>query len=199
MNQNARQRGELFGDLVEPVAVAPGIHRCRRDAEVPPGAVFKEIVLLPAIELRVEGDLEPGHRGARDEMAARVEAHDLLQRAAIERLANRPRLVAELPQIGPAEVFHPDQPFLGIVMEDRGNAHAERVQKRGDLAIMPVLVPLVAVFDEDERAFAAHGDAVIFAVRPAFFQRLDADAVAEEFRKTGGGMVEKSVGDHGGI
>lgn len=58
MDQTARLRGEMRGNLQKPRAVDVAIHLFRRKAEVPPEAVLDEIVLLPFIKRDIEFLLE---------------------------------------------------------------------------------------------------------------------------------------------
>ena len=140
MDEDARQGGQQLGNFAKPPAIRLGEER-GIGFEIALGAVFEEVVLLPPVEVGIERVLEPGTRaiGAR----SRVQANDLFEGAVVQRAADGPRFVPEMPEIDFAQVFHPDQALVTVVVVNRGHAHAETVQKGGDVAIVAVFFPLI--------------------------------------------------------
>src|SRR5437868_10760571 len=69
-------------------------------------------------------------------------------------------------------------------------------QKLRDLDVMPVLFPLEAVLNQDDRLIGRTTDPVKFPIRAALFDRSDLHLVHIETRKVYPGLPKKKIGTH---
>src|SRR5205807_7602278 len=102
-----------------------------------------------------------------DRLRQRMKRRDLIERRFIERTTDEPAFVAVTVEIALAQIFDPDETFRWIVKINSRHPNAVRVEKVGDLHVMPVFFPLQIVFHQDERLLRRATDPIKFAVRSA--------------------------------
>ena len=118
---------------------------------------------------------------------------DLAERRFVEGAAHHPAFVAMTPEIGLAEVLNPDQAFGRIVEINFGRPNFMPGQELRDLDVMPVLLPLEVVLNQNDRLVGRTANAVEFPVRSPFFDRRYPDRRFFKPRKMNPGLAEKQL------
>ena len=96
---------------------------------------------------------------------------------AVYETVDRPRLVAVMPEVGTAEILHPDQTFNKVVIVNKRRVDPRLFEECRDGDEPCVFGLLRVALNQNERVFFAHGHPVIFAVRAALLQGSNLDRV----------------------
>ncbi len=193
VHEDARFFSQQTGDGVELCGIGAG---SIGDAEKAGGAVIEKIILLPEVELLVELRLELERGFAEGAHAARVKRGHFIEGEAVIGAKRLPAGIAEGPEIGFAEIFHPDEAFLLVVVKNLRDVDAEGGEEAGDVAVMAVFLAAFAIADEDEGVVVGDADAVVLAVGAALFQFVDVDLALRVAGEAGDGLCDQVFGQH---
>lgn len=157
-------------------------------------AVIEKVILFPAIKGGVERQRKGEIPGPADWDL--VQKGDLLEDAFVVGQSYGGRFMADGPEILFAEILHPDEPLVGVVVVDFGDLERLAFKEIGDLDVMAVFFAQMTVMDEDLRFARADVQTVEFAIRSPFFNEGGGDRLLLKLGKTEKRLLEKEIRDH---
>src|SRR2546423_11991734 len=119
-----------------------------------------------------------------------------VQRRIVKCAPNEPGFVTVAEKIPLAQVFDPDQAFVGVMVVNARRADIVFLQKLRDLDVMTVLFPLEIIFYQDQRLVGGTTDTIKSSVRSSLFDRRNIYLIDIEARKMPARLVEKRFGAH---
>ena len=165
-------------------------------AEIAAETVFEKVILFPTVKLGVEfGGQMLLHFDA-DRLRQSMKCRDLIERRFVERAADKPTFVAITVEIALAQIFDPDETFRRIMKINPRYANVVRIEKVGDLDVMPVFFALQIVFHQDERLIWRAMDAIKPPIRSALVNRRDLYFRDIETREMHPGSSNEQIGSH---
>ena len=124
-----------------------------------------------------------------------MQLHDLIERGFVERAAHEPAFVRDnsKDRVFPRSSIQ-IKPSSGIVKMNLGRANPVFREKLGDRDVMPVLLALEIVLNENDRLLRRTGDTIKPSVRATFLDRRDLDRGFLEARKMNSRLPQEQVG-----
>src|SRR5438067_998264 len=126
-----------------------------------------------------------------DRLRQAVELRDLVERRFIKGASHQPSFTAVAVNVPFPQIFQPDQSFFGVVMINLRSPNAVFSQKIRDRDIMPVLLALEIILNQNELLLRRAMHSIEFAIGAPLLNWSDFDLAEIKTRKTHSGLVKK--------